>query len=661
MIEELCWGFENVLPKKKTVLNPRPPIPETNWKRPKGFPSLQGANKISLDLETFDPDLLEYGPGAFRNAGHIVGASISTDHGVVGYWPMRHTEEAADNFDPDDVLRWLRKELRGPQLKVGFNLLYDIQWLHHEGVITEGPMWDCWIAEKLIYHQNDSTLESTAQRYLGEGKSSDDLYRWLWGYYGRGKNPTEKELRSMIAHVGKAPPRLVGAYAESDTTLPLEIQRCQEPILEKMELMDVFRMENKLLPLLVRMRQAGVSVDIAAAERADVTFSRSIDELQREVEHIAGCKFNTGSSDEVGRVFDKLGIRYNLTEKTQKCSIKSEHMEKVDHPIAEKMMELADLKKFRGSFIQNSILGSSVNGKIHTQLNTLRAVTGRMSSSAPNLQQIPSRSELSKVVRSIFIPDTDHFCWRSYDYASIESRVLAHYATGMGSEELRAEYNNNPKTDYHDFTIALVKRVTGFEILRPHAKTINFGLCYGSSEQKLAKMIGITKLEAEPLFAAFHDGLPYVKETMSMCSREAETHGFTRTIMGRRSHFDMWQPMGSKGEAFSFDRALSVYGTRICRAYLYKALNHKVQGTASELMKAYLVKCWEDGIFDATTIPRLVVHDSAEFSCPDDTAARREAFRAMKEVMENAIKFKVPIRADGKWGPNWNDLYKLDH
>lgn len=658
---ESLWTFEEVKVARKPVLNPRPVVPETGWKRPTGFPSLAGASALALDLETYDPDLKEMGPGWARGVGEIVGVSIATNDGFCAYYPIRHREEPEDNFEPEQVLSWLRKELSRPQqLKVGHHIIYDAGWLASEGVEIKGRLWDTFTAERLIMHQDDASLEATAQRRIGEGKSSEALYRWAWEYYGRGKNPTPDQLRSMIAFARDTPPRLMGPYAESDTRLPLEIMKVQHRILEENGLMDVFRMENMLIPLLVKMRLAGVSVDIPAAERADAQFTRDIDVLQREVDHIAGGPVNAGSGDEIGRVFDKLGIKYPLTEKTQKPSIKAEFLETVDHPLAAKLVELAELKKYRGTFIRGYILSAHKGGRIFPEFNPMRAVTGRMSSSSPNAQNLPSRNHLAKAVRSIFIPDPGHSHWASFDYASVESRILAHYATGVGSDELREEYNRNPATDYHAFTIDLVKKVTGFTLPRKHAKMINFGLCYGASEKKLSKMLGISKEESDPLFEAFHGGLPYVKDTMSAISREAAQKGFTTTIMGRRSHFEMWEPAEGRGHALKFEAAISLYGGRIRRAYLHKALNHKIQGGASDLMKAAMVTCFEEGIFDATTVPRMVIHDALDWSVPDDTPSRREAFREMKHKMETALEFKVPIRADGQWGNSWGNLFPLE-
>lgn len=670
MIEELCWGFENVLPKKKTVLNPKPAVPDLGWKRPTGFPCLKHAKRLSVDLETYDPDLKTMGPGWARGVGHIVGMSISSDTGYSAYYPMRHREEARDNFNPDEVLAWLREQLAGPALKIAHNAFYDAGFLLHEGVRVGGRWWDTQTAERLISFHEEHSLEATARRRLGEGKESTELYMWLWSYFGRGNNPGPKQLRSMIAHIRDAPPGLCGPYAQSDTDLPLRIQEVQAGILEKEGLMRAFDLEMRLLPLLLDMRMAGVSVDIPAAEKADVQMTADMVVLQKEVNHIAGTtleldceegedfeELNTGSAAAVGKVFDALGIKYPRTEKTGKPSIKAEWLKNVEHPIAAKIVELQGLKKFRGTFVRNYILNAHRNGKIHGVFDPMGAVTGRFSAYSPNLENLPSRNHLAMMVRSIFIPDPGHAKWVKFDYSSIESRIFAHYARGKGSEELRAEYNANPDTDYHRYNQEMVKKVTGIELDRKYVKNLGFAKQYGASKGKLAKMLGLTQEEAQPVFEAFAAGLPYVDETIDWFSRLVHQQGETRTVMGRRVEFGLWEPMDSYGNnPLPFEKALSVWGTRIKRAYSYKAINFSIQGDASELLKTFLVNAYESGVFSVTGFPRLLVHDECDWSSPDWNDDSHDAFRYTRDLMENAIKFAVPLRAAGEIGKNWGEL-----
>jgi DNA polymerase I - 3''-5'' exonuclease and polymerase domains len=280
----------------------------------------------------------------------------------------------------------------------------------------------------------------------------------------------------------------------------------------------------------------------------------------------------------------------------------------------------------------------------------------------PNLQQVPSRNELAKAVRAIFIPDQEDVAIGKWDYSSVESRILAHYAVGPGAKALRKEYRDNPLTDYHKWTIAKVKEITGITLERKPAKMISFGLGYGASPKKLASMLGLSLDGALPMFEAYHGGLPFVQTTMDHLSQFAEEHGHTRTILGRRALFDKWEPAyrargAERSPALSFNAAVRAYGPDIKRAFLHKAVNYTIQGAAADLMKMAIVKCHKEGIFDATGYPRLVVHDELVFSMKK--GYNRSDFIAMKNVMENAIKFRVPIRTEGKIGPNWAKTEKF--
>jgi DNA polymerase-1 len=613
-------------------------------------------------LETYDPEIEDHGPGWGRGKGHIIGISLATDDGFNKYFPIRH--ETGFNHDPAQILRYVREQLSHPhQPKVGHNLLYDIGWLAHEGVPVIGQVYDTWTAEKLIDHSSSAALEEVGQRYLGEGKSSEALYDWAWQAWGRGapKSPGDKRKCAM-KNLRNIPAELVGFYAESDTALPLQILPKQFEKMNELGLLEVFHMECDLLPVLVQMRLLGVSVDLDAAERARDQFLNAAAEVQRQVDEIAGCATNTGSAQEVAKVFDRLKIRYPRTEKTDAPSFKGEFLKTVEHPIGSLIVELEELKKYTSTFIDNAILGSHVNGKIHCEFNPLRAVTGRMSASNPNLQQVPSRNELAKAVRAIFVPDAGDVAIGKWDYSSVESRILAHYAVGPGATALRKEYNDNPLVDYHKWTIAKVKEITGILLERKPAKIISFGLGYGASPKKLASMLGLTLDEAIPLFEAYHGGLPFVQTTMDHLSRFAEEHGHTRTILGRRAVFDHWEPKytprgAPRPVALRFEQAIRAFGPNIKRSHLHKAVNYTIQGAAADLMKMAMVRCHKEGIFDATGFPRLVVHDELVYSVREGYA--RKDFLAMQNVMENAVKFKVPIRTEGEIGPNWAQTNKF--
>lgn len=656
------FGFESVVRGKAFRPNPLPNVPSTGWRLGTRFPDLSGANVICVDVETYDPQIKDFGSGWGSGRGHVIGISLATDDGFNQYFPIRHT--VGVNHDPQQIIAYVREQLSRPnQPKVFHNALYDVGYLEHEGIPVLGKIFCTWIAEKLISHSASASLEDTAQRYLGKGKSSEVLYQWSWEAFGKGKPKNASEMRSLsMQNLYRTPAELVGFYAESDTALPIRILPEQWDKMASLGLLDVFEMECGLIPLLVQMRREGVCVDLDAAERASKQIEFSADKLQLQVNDLAGCCLNTGSPIEVGRVFDRLKIKYPLTEKSGKPQLKGEFLKTLSHPLGNMIVELQELLKYNSTFVKGFILDSHIKGKIYPSFNMLRAVTGRASCSQPNCQQIPSRNELAKVIRSIFVPDVGHNHFRKYDYSAVESRILGHFAVGQGSKELRQEYKDKPSTNYHHFTRDMIKKLVGLELEHKHVKCVNFAGIYGASEKKLQKMMGLTDQESSVFFSAYHNGLPYIKATMRHCSEQAEARGYTQTILGRRVAFDHFEPkFSTKGTsrlpALPYEKALKAYGVNIKRSYLHKALNAIIQGSAADLMKMAMLKCWQDGVFAETGVPRMVIHDELTFSVREGVSEK--SFSAMKHIMETAIPFKVPILVEGEKGSSWGCTEKI--
>lgn len=644
--------------KRGTVVRAMPSIPETGWLPPTSLPELSTARVISVDCETWDPELLDHGPGWARGKGHIVGISLAVPGGHKWYFPIRHEIEPELNLDPVAVLSWLGKTLSNPrQPKVGANLLYDVGWLRHEGVTVAGTLMDVQYAEALLDERAEVALEALAQKYLGEGKDSSVMYRWCSDFYG---GPVSDRQR---ANIYRTPARLVGPYAESDADLPLRVAIAQYPRLAAEGLLDLFAMECELIYLLCDMRSAGVTVDISKAESLQSTLK-----IREEAEHerlnsLAGQRVDINSSDSIAKAFDALNLPYGLTKKGS-ASFTKEFLEGLDHPIANSIKEVRKLAKLRGTFVESYILNSHVNGKVYGQFHPLRSDeggtrSGRLSSSTPNLQNLPSRDdELAPLVRGLFIPDPGHLQWRKYDYSQIEYRFLAHFAVGEMSDEIRRIFNADPNTDYHEMTRGLVHKQTGQLLDRKPIKNINFGLIYGMGVEALSKNLGLTVKKGRELFAAYHKGAPFAKATMEACSKEALDTGTVVTILGRKSRFDLWEPVtwGKESVAMPYEKAILTYG-QIRRAYAHKALNRKLQGSAADLMKKAMWQCWKDGVFDATGTPRLTVHDELDFS---DPGGKKEAFREMQHIMESAIKLRIPVKADCDVGADWGHVDSLD-
>lgn len=662
----LFWEDRPQTRKNKQAERVMPSIPETGWRPPTTLPNLDSATAIAIDTETYDPELLEKGPGWARGRGHIVGVSLAAidRNGNIGKWyfPMRHETEPEDNWDPEVVLKWLRHTLSNPsQPKIGANLPYDIGWLSEEGVTVAGELVDVQFAEALLEESAKVALEVLGQKYLGEGKESNLLYDFLSTWFGGEPNGSQRKW------IYRAPPRLVGAYAESDADLPLRLATLMWPMLAKEGLLDLFRMECKLIRLMQDMRRQGVSVDVDKAERLREDLDVRKTKFQKELDRIAGFEVNVDASDSLRGLFDTIGLPYNLTAKGNP-SFTKDFIATVDHPIGDLIREIKKCRVLKNTFIESYILDAHIDGKVYGQFHQLRnegggTRSGRYSSSNPNLQNIPSRDdELAPLIRGLFIPDAGHRCWRKYDYSQIEYRMLIHYAIGIAGDEIRRFFAANPDTDYHVYAQEVVQAATGVYIDRKPIKNINFGLIYGMGVAKLAKGLKMTKKEANALMDAYFRGVPFAKPTMEAAMEEAQKLGVITTILGRKSRFDLWEPArwGTGAIALPYQKAIHTYGGNIQRAHTHKALNRRLQGSAADLMKVAMLKCHEDGIFDITGVPRLTVHDELDFS-DHGGVGTDEAFKEMQHVLETALpQLKVPVKADGEWGPDWGHVEPIE-
>lgn len=650
---------------------PMPPIPETGWVHPSEFPNLRNAVVIALDTETWDPGLLKHGPGWARGVGHIVGVSLAAvdSLGNYGKWyfPMRHEAMPEHNMDPDSVLAYLRDTLADPnQPKIGANIQYDIGWLRQEGVHVAGVLNDVQYAEALLDESAKVALEILGQKYLNEGKESEFLYEWLAQWFGGKPTPDQRK------HIYRAPPCIVGPYAESDADLPLRLMPILYSCLEKEGLVSLYHMECRLIRLMIDMRFCGVRVDIDKADQVRSELLNREALYEDELKRLVGFEVNVNAGDSLAAAFREMGLSYKRTAPTEnfpegKPSFTKTFLEGVNHPISNLILEIKRCSKLRGTFIDSYILEAHIDSMVYGQFHQLRGEgggtrSGRFSSSCPNLQNIPSRDdELAPLIRGMYIPDLGHCAWRKYDYSQIEYRLLIHYAVGQAGEEIRKHFLANPDTDYHEYAQALVQEKVGVWIERKPIKNINFGLIYGMGHNALAETLGMTKAEAKKLMDAYFAGVPFAKPTMDDQTEQAQKNGVVTTILNRKSRFDLWEPKkwGSNGIPLPYPRAVLQYGGNIQRASTHKALNRKLQGSAADLMKMAMLRCYEDGIFDETGVPRLTVHDELDFS---DPGGHQKAFDEMQHIMETALPLNVPIKADGEIGPDWGhvkDLKKL--
>lgn len=599
--------------------------PYTGWTPPRDFPNLSGAKVIGLDTETKDLELLSRGPGAVRGAAHAVGVSIAVEDRA-WYFPLRHeyAGESALNQDPAPVFAWLSDVLGKPVPIVGANLLYDLEVLRAEGVPTpKGPLFDVQYAEPLIDENARSySLDALARKYLDQGKVTSALYQWCADSFGGEASGKQR------ANIWRAPPSLVGPYAEADALLPLQILAKQRRVLHDEALTELFRLECELIPLLLEMRFRGVRIDVA---RAEETLRWLRTEAKRHQDILGPV--DVWSSDSLALAFDKAGVTYSRTEKGTP-SFTREWLEAQDHPLARNVLAVRQFEKAANPFVESYLLGGHHAGRVHCQFNPLRSdeygtVSGRFSSSNPNLQNIPSRDKvLGPLLRGLFIPEAG--CrWRRGDYSQIEYRLLVNDAVGSGAEELRERYRRDPTTDFHVMTQDLVLEIAAVQLDRKPAKNLNFGLVYGMGKDKLIRSLGVSPDLGERLYEAYFTAMPAVKRTYKSAERLASRRGYIKTLLGRRRRF-------TDGEG------------------AHKALNSRLQGGAADIMKKAMRDCYHAGVFDATGIPHLTVHDELDWS--DDGSPRAaEGFAEAERIMTTCVPLKVPLLLEMSSGQTWGD------
>lgn len=660
-----------------------PATPDTGWFLPEGpelFPDLRGQGMIAFDVESCDPYLASKGPGYVRGDAYIAGVAVGTEAGFRRYYPVAH-ENSGRNLSKRAVFGWLREVLDIPVPKIGANLLYDLEALHFAGVPVRGPYYDVQNAEALLDETRLTySLESIAQDRLGEGKQQTVMLKWLTQAFGNESN--------IKKNIWRAPPEVVGPYAESDVDIPLRLFAAQRPVLHDEGLWELFELESKLVPMLLAMRIRGVPVDIAHTEKLlahlDKTYDESIDHIQRQV----GFKPDIWAAESLAKVFDKFGVEYPRTPKTGAPSFRKEWLAQQNHPVANMIKEARNMDKFRGTFVKGYILDGHVNGRIHTQFHQLRSddggtVSGRFSSSNPNLQNIPTRTAEGKLIREAFIAEQGQDWW-SLDWSQIEYRLIVHYAALLNLEGIQPivdSYWNDANVDYHQE----VAKLTGLS--RSDAKNLNFGLAYGQGVDLLCSNLGVDRATGEAIMAEYHSKAPFIRQLANKASERAGANGYITTLLGRRRRFNTWER--GRGSEFLSESNLGMFkhaldhskNSRVIRLLkdvpddervpsnkhylnllqmdgyrrykLHKALNALIQGSAADIMKKAMVLIWESGVCDVIGAPHLTVHDELDGSYVKGDPKHEEALAEVKNIMENCHKFRIPIRADGETGANW--------
>ena len=607
------------------------------WNTPIEYKDLSQYKEIAIDLETRDEGLNnKLGAGWALGKGEIVGFAVAVE-GWKGYFPFGHL--GGGNMIPEQVKKYMKDVCALPSTKIFHNAQYDVGWLEASGIKVNGPIVDTMIAAALIDENRFSySLNTLSVDYLNEIKAETELREAAAAH---GIDPK--------AEMWKLPAEHVGYYAEQDAELTLKLwQRFKQEIATQ-SLTTVWEMEQQLLPILIKMRQRGVRVQVERAEELQKEMMIQEKEILQAIKKESGIEVDIWASRQIAKAFDKLKLDYPRTEKTKEPSFTQNWLINNKNKIAQLIVSAREINKFHGTFL-SSIMRYQVDGRIHGEINQLRGdnggtVSGRLSMSNPNLQQVPARNkDFGPKIRSLFVPE-EGYKWGSFDYSQQEPRMTVHYAASIGdgyegSNELVEAYQN-ASADFHQTVADLV----GIE--RTQAKTIGLGLMYGMGKNKLAISLGVTKDEADELIIKYNKKVPFIKKLSDRCKYAADEKGVIRTKKGRKCRFDLWETRDfGLHIAEKYEDAVAKYGKdNIKRAYTYKALNRLIQGSSADQTKQSMLDCYNAG-----HLPMLQIHDELCFNVKDDNHAQK-----IKNIMQESIKFKVPSVVEYGLGESWGD------
>lgn len=589
---------------------------DTEYKRNDLIKKLLTAEILSLDTETTGTDPI---------VAELVGMSFSYKENEAFYVPIPSNREEAQKI-VNEFRPVFEKE---DSLKVGQNIKYDMLVLQNYGVEIKGKMFDTMIAHYVLQPELRHGMDYLAEIYL---KYETIKIEELIG--SRGKN--QGNMRDLK-------PEQVYKYACEDADVTLKLKNILEEELKKNGIEDLFyEIEMPLVPVLASMERNGVRVDVEALRQSSEHFTARMNEIEKEIYALAGMEFNISSPKQVGEVlFDKLLLNEKAKKtKSGQYSTSEEVLENLrsKHPVVGKILEHRGLKKLLSTYIDAlPQLINPATGKIHTSFNQTVTATGRLSSSNPNLQNIPIRDEDGKEIRKAFIPD-DGCEFFSADYSQIELRIIAHLSQDKNMiDAFLSGY------DIHAATAAKVYKIDIHDVTREQrskAKTANFGIIYGISVFGLAERMNVDRREAKELIDGYFETYPKVKEYMDKSIQVAREHGYVETIFHRK-------------------RYLADINSRnaIVRGYAERnAINAPIQGSAADIIKVAMIRIYER--FKKENIQAkmiLQVHDELNFSVP--AAEREYVEQIVIEEMERAYLMHVPLKADCGWGKNWLEAH----
>jgi DNA polymerase I-like protein with 3'-5' exonuclease and polymerase domains len=615
-------------------------IPNSEWVTPSEFPDLSHEDEIAIDLETRDENMKTLGTGWARKDGEIVGIAVAAGS-FKGYYPVNH--QGGGNLPRSKVFKWIQEVLKTDAAKIMHNAQYDLGWIRSMGWEVKGTIIDTMVTAALVDENRRSySLNNLSIEMLGEMKSETEL-----------KEEAAQRGLDAKAELWKMPAMAVGFYAEQDAVLTLKLWHHLKTFVKKEQLQTIWNTEMELLPILIKMREVGIRIDLDKAEILKKQFKTLESSLITEIKKLSGIAVDIWAARSVAKAFDAVGIKYDLTEKSKAPSFTTNWLTNNEHPLAKLIREAREVNKLHSTFI-DSFLRFSHKGRIHAEINQLRSdtggtVSGRLSYSNPNLQQIPARNkEYGKLIRGLFLPE-EGCKWGSFDYSQQEPRLVVHYAAttdkklgGLAGADVLIKAYREDDADFHQVVADMAN------IPRTQAKTINLGIFYGMGQAKLAKQLGITVEEAKAILAEYNSKVPFVKQLANRVQKQASETGAVKTIGGRKCRFNLYEPK-SYGLflALTEKEYIMEHGSLSSarRAMTYKALNRLIQGSAADQVKIAMVNCYKAG-----HIPMLQIHDELCFNIESESDEKN-----IINVMENSVELEVPNKVDVSIGDNWGE------
>ena len=571
---------------------------------------------LVLDTETTSTTAID---------AELVGLSFSVKEHEAFYVPIPSDKVEAQKIV--DIFKPLYEDEH--ILKIGQNLKYDLEVLRNYGVELRGKMWDTMIAHYLIQPELHHNMDYMAEVYLHyQTIHIDELI-----------GPKGKSQRSMR----DLSPTEVYEYACEDADITLQLKNKLEPELKRLECEDLFyNIEMPLMPVLAEMEMNGVCLDTESLAETSKQFTARMNEIEQRIYELAGEQFNIASPKQVGEIlFDKLKIVEKAKKtKTGQYVTSEEVLQQLKnkHEIVADILEHRGLKKLIGTYID--ALPKLINprtGHIHTSFNQTITATGRLSSSDPNLQNIPIRGEDGKEIRKAFIPEPGCLFF-SADYSQIELRVMAHLSQDPQMIEVFREGK-----DLHAATAANIYKKPIDEVTRDErtkSKRANFGIIYGITVFGLAERLDIPRDEAKMLIDGYFQTFPEVHDYMEKSKEVARQQGYVTTLFGRRRYLP---------DINSANATVRGFAER-------NAINAPIQGTAADIIKVAMIHIFNR--FKAENIRSkmiLQVHDELNFSVYPDEKEKVE--HIVLEEMQNAFHMAVPLVADSGFGENWLEAH----